>query len=87
LAGAKFHRQLPIEGYVADFICEDAKLIIEIDGGQHCESENDIMRTFVLETAGYRVLRLWNNDVMTNLDGVLERIAEMLKISGQHTKI
>jgi very-short-patch-repair endonuclease len=83
LANAKIRRQTPIAGYVADFVCEDAKLIVEVDGGQHAENERDDERTAVLEASGYRLLRFWNNDVMANLDGVLQRIVEMLEISGQ----
>jgi very-short-patch-repair endonuclease len=83
LANAKFRRQTPIAGYVADFVCEDAKLIVEVDGGQHSENARDNERTAVLEAFGYRLLRFWNNDVITNLDGVLQRIVEMLEISGQ----
>jgi very-short-patch-repair endonuclease len=83
LVNTKFRRQTPISGYIADFVCEDAKLIIEVDGGQHAESEGDAERTAILEAAGYTVLRFWNNDVLTNPDGVLLRIAEMLQITGQ----
>jgi very-short-patch-repair endonuclease len=82
LKGAKFRRQVPIEGYIADFVCEDSRLIIEIDGSQHSE-EIDAERTAHLETAGYTVIRFWNNDVMTNGGSVLEQIAEMLVLAGQ----
>jgi very-short-patch-repair endonuclease len=83
LASVKFRRQAPITGYIADFVCEDAKLIVEVDGGQHAENERDAERTAALEAAGYRLLRFWNHDVMTNMDGVLQRIVELLEISGQ----
>jgi very-short-patch-repair endonuclease len=83
LAKAKFRRQTPIVDYVADFVCEDAKLIVEVDGSQHSENARDAERTAVLEASGYKLLRFWNNDVITNLDGVLQRIVEMLEISGQ----
>jgi very-short-patch-repair endonuclease len=86
LPGAKFRRQAPIEGHVADFVCEDARLIVEIDGGQHAGNKADAVRTARLEAAGYAVLRFWNNDVMTNMDGVLEKILEMLQLSGQSTE-
>ncbi len=60
-----------------DFFCPEAKLVIELDGGQHAEqTQEDMMRTAYLENAGYRVLRFWNNEVMADTDAVLERIAE-----------
>ncbi|MGH6879560.1 endonuclease domain-containing protein [Hypericibacter sp.] len=77
LAGAKFRRQVPVGPYVADFLCISARLIVELDGGQHSETVSaDAARTRYLEEQGYRVLRFWNNDVMTNLEGVL-RIVEL----------
>ena len=77
--GCKFRRQVPIGRYIADFTCHEARLIIEIDGGQHDPSESDeIERTQVLEHQGYRVLRFWNNEVLTNLEGVYEAIAAAL---------
>ncbi|MDX2265222.1 MAG: endonuclease domain-containing protein [Hyphomicrobiales bacterium] len=83
LRGLKFRRQVPVAGYVADFLCEDLKLIVELDGGHHGErSEADAERTKVLKRAGYQVLRFWNNDVMTNIEGVLQRIVEMAEIAG-----
>ncbi len=66
-----------MEGYVADFLCLDAKLIVEIDGGQHNQSA-DAERTAALNAAGYRIVRFWNNDVLTNLTGVLETLATAL---------
>jgi very-short-patch-repair endonuclease len=75
LEGAKFRFQSPVGPYVADFLCEDAKLIIELDGGQHgIEIERDAARTKMLEAAGYRVMRFWNNDVLANTEGVLAEI-------------
>ncbi len=75
---AKWRRQQPIGNYIADFVCQQARLIIEVDGGQHCESEPDERRTAWLESIGYRVLRFWNNEVLENIDGILIRIAEAL---------
>ena len=69
-AGFKFKRQWTIGSYVVDFCCIERRLIIEIDGGQH-RVERDAARTGVLNRAGYRVIRYWNNDVLGNLDGVL----------------
>jgi very-short-patch-repair endonuclease len=79
LNGWKFKRQVPIDRYIADFCCVDARLIVELDGGQHSTStEADAKRTAVLESCGYLVLRFWNNDVMKNMDGVLEEILATL---------
>ena len=71
----KFRRQMPIKSYVVDFCCESARLIIELDGGQHAERGiEDTKRTADLEAYGYLVLRFWNNDVLSNIDGVLKTI-------------
>ena len=82
LAGWKFRRQAPVDRYVVDFLSADARLIVELDGGQHVQrSEEDAARTRVLESMGYLVFRFWNNDVLANTDGVLETILRMLKQS------
>jgi very-short-patch-repair endonuclease len=79
--GLRFTRQEPIDSYIADFVCRARKLIIELDGGQHVElAAEDARRTADLEALGYRVLRFWNNDVLTNMDGVLETIRLSLKL-------
>lgn len=75
LGGAKFRRQVPIDRYVADFLCQDSRLVVEADGGQHSE-ERDAARTAYLEAQGFRVIRFWNHDILENIDGVLDRIAE-----------
>ncbi|UWU92713.1 endonuclease domain-containing protein [Bradyrhizobium sp. CB1015] len=77
LNGASFRRQVPIENYIADFICHAAKLVIELDGGQHFSDEGeraDASRSTVLEAKGFNVLRFSNLDVITNRSGVLETI-------------
>ncbi|MEO8384349.1 MAG: endonuclease domain-containing protein [Betaproteobacteria bacterium] len=75
----RFRRQRPIGKYIVDFICLEAKLIVELDGGQHAEDvAYDQKRTAFLESLGYRVLRFWNNDVIENMDGVLQRLHENL---------
>jgi very-short-patch-repair endonuclease len=80
LNGWKFRRQFPIDRYVVDFCCAEARLIIELDGGQHAtRSQADIARTQVLSAMGYLVIRFWNNDALTNLDGVLETVASTLQ--------
>jgi very-short-patch-repair endonuclease len=76
--GAKFRRQQPIGPFIADFVCQERQLIIEADGGQHAERTADDRRTAFLESKGYRVLRFWNNEIVTNLPGVAEVIAAAL---------
>jgi very-short-patch-repair endonuclease len=85
LDGWKFKRQVPVAGYVVDFLCADARLIVELDGGQHAvRAAADNKRTEVLEAAGYLVLRFWNNDVFENIDGVLEEIVATLRPRSPH---
>ena len=80
LAGAKFRRQEPLGPYFADFCCVEAKLVIELDGGQHADrQEHDRQRTAFLKRCGYRVLRFWNAEVLEDLDAVMERIAEAVR--------
>jgi len=78
LNGAKFKRQQPIGPFIADFVCHERRLIIEADGGQHAESQTDQRRTHFLNSAGYRVLRFWNSDILGNPEGVFQIIAETL---------
>ncbi|MBW8745231.1 MAG: endonuclease domain-containing protein [Sphingomonas sp.] len=75
LGGFKFRRQTWIGAYRADFVCIEARLIVELDGSQHSDAvKYDMQRDASLAEAGYRTLRFWNNDVTGNLDGVLEII-------------
>ena len=75
LAGCKFRRQFPIDRYFADFACREAKLIVEIDGGQQTDQvEYDAERTRIIETYGWQVVRFTNHDVLTNLEGVADTI-------------
>ena len=83
LAGWKFVRQEPIGPYFADFACREARLVVEVDGSQHVESERDKVRDAFLAARGYRVLRFWNNDVLRNTDSVLETIFAAL--GGENT--
>ena len=81
LNGLKFVRQYPIGAYIVDFACREKKLVIELDGGQHNESENisyDEKRTAFLESQGYKVIRFWNNEIDKNLEGVYEKILEFI---------
>jgi very-short-patch-repair endonuclease len=70
--GVKFRRQAVIGRYVVDFVCFEKRLIIEVDGGQHCQNSKDIIRDQWLKSQGYDVMRFWNNEVLENLDGVFE---------------
>jgi very-short-patch-repair endonuclease len=73
--GLKFRRQHPFENYIVDFVCLPAKLIVEVDGGQHQDhAGQDAQRTVILEKAGFRVLRFWNNQVLAEIDSVVEAI-------------
>jgi len=73
----KFRRQHVLCGYIVDFVCLEKRLVIELDGGQHAENtEYDSARTLKLEADGFQVLRFWNNEIFSNIDGVLETIYE-----------
>jgi len=75
--GLKFRRQEQIGRFIADFVCYERSLIIEADGGQHAlEKEKDNERTAWLNTQGFTVLRFWNNEILSNPEGVLEVIAK-----------
>ena len=77
--GLKFRRQHPIGPYIVDFCCIDKKLIVEVDGSQHLENvDYDGQRTTFLERNGYRVIRFWNQEVLTEIEGVLESLAQFL---------
>jgi very-short-patch-repair endonuclease len=76
LDGLSFRRQTPIGSFIVDFVCHERRLVVEVDGGQHAESNSDIERDRWLASKGYRVLRFWNSDVLRNRNGVLETIAE-----------
>ena len=76
--GHKFKRQIPVGPYVVDFACLGRKVVIEVDGGQHSDSQSDISRDIYLRDQGFQVLRFWNNDVLKNTDAVLEVILSTL---------
>ena len=89
LQGFHFRRQVPIGPYVADFICHSAKLIIELDGGQHNEPEDiayDRRRTSWLGTQGYQVIRFWNNDVLRDAEAVHTVIRHTLGLDRPPTR-
>ena len=80
LSGYKFVREYVIGKYIADFVCREKKLIIEVDGGQHMTAEAyDQQRTKDLEAVGYLVVRVWNNEVFKNIQGVMEHILTLLE--------
>ena len=80
LAGYKFRRQYPLAGYIADFVCVPARLVIELDGGQHLDAlAYDRRRTEALQREGYRVLRFWNDDVLLRTEDVLREIFRVLE--------
>jgi very-short-patch-repair endonuclease len=78
LHGLKFRRQHPIPPYIADFYCESAKLVVEVDGSQHDEA-SDAVKTRTLEARGLRLLRFWDNDVLSNTQAVLEAIVNAIE--------
>jgi very-short-patch-repair endonuclease len=78
--GYRFRRQVPLGRFIADFVCHEAKLIVEVDGGQREPlSEQEMQRTRFLEGQGYRILRFWNNEVLHNPDAVQAVIARDLR--------
>jgi very-short-patch-repair endonuclease len=77
--GNKFVRQEPIGHYICDFVCREKFVVIEVDGGQHSESINDEVRSRNLRAQGYGVIRFWNNDVLSNIEGILTVIDEALR--------
>ena len=80
LEGYKFRRQHPIGPYIADFACLEAKLVLELDGGQHAEQQDaDRIRDEHIAERGFVVLRVWNREVHRNLSGVLENILNVLQ--------
>lgn len=79
LNGAKFTRQLPIGPYFADFACREAKLVIELDGSQHVESEHDRKRDQFMVGQGWSVLRFWNIDALVERDAVVDTVLAALE--------
>jgi very-short-patch-repair endonuclease len=86
LAGLKFRRQMPLGPFIADFYCAEARLVIEIDGATHANPDIDRDRDAWMRNNDIRVLRFWNNEVTTNLLGVLARISEVAARPGASTK-
>ena len=78
LSRYKFRRQHPIGYFIVDFACTRRALVIELDGGQQTDSMHDVHRTAWLEGHGWKVLRFWNNEVLSNTSGVIEAILQAL---------
>jgi very-short-patch-repair endonuclease len=86
--GWHFRRQAPLEGYIVDFVCYPARLVIEADGGQHNEEghrADDATRDAHLEREGFTVLRFWNGDIDQNIDGVMRTIHDALRAAELRT--
>ncbi len=77
MEGLKFRRQQPIGNYIVDFVCFENRIIIEVDGGQHADEEKkDRERDLYFQINNFMVLRFWNNEVLQNTPGVIEKIRE-----------
>lgn len=87
LEGFRFRRQHPVGPYIADFACLEAGLIIEVDGGQHMDAASDRHRHAFLQREGFHILRFWNNEVMTNLEGVRVLILRRLPDTRPHPSL
>ena len=79
LGGFRFRRQVAVGRYIADFACIEAKLIVELDGGQHQDNDYDVQRDAELKALGFTVLRFWNNQVLQETQAVLEEILRVLE--------
>jgi very-short-patch-repair endonuclease len=82
LGGLKFRRQFPICRFIVDFCCFEKQIIVELDGRQHGEKEHvekDHIRDEILRAKGYKILRIWNNEINNNLEGVAERIMQLIE--------
>lgn len=79
LAGAKFKRQEQIGDYIVDFVCFRARLIVEADGSQHADNPADFQRDDWLSAQGFRVLRFWNNDILSDSEAVATAIFHALE--------
>jgi very-short-patch-repair endonuclease len=81
LAGCKFVRQEPIGPYFADFVCRERHLVVEVDGGQHADNAADATREAIMHHRGYKTIRVWNNDILGNIEGVLEMLGAELEFA------
>lgn len=84
LCGLNFRRQHPIGNYVLDFYCPQIRLAVEVDGGQHSESQTrDERRTRILNQKGILVVRYWNNEVLGNFEGVLAHLTQNIQVRAE----
>jgi very-short-patch-repair endonuclease len=74
LMGLSFRRQMPIDGYIVDFACPSQKIIVEVDGSQHADSQRDRTRDEALTSLGWSILRFWNDDVLRDIDSVCQHV-------------
>lgn len=81
LSAYKFRRQVPFKNYILDFVCFEKRLVIEIDGSQHAESQGDAARDAALSAEGFAIARYWNNEVLQQPSAVLEDI--LAKLAGR----
>lgn len=79
-ANFKFRRQVPIGPFIADFVCFEERLVVEVDGGQHAESQYDRRRDRWFAANNFRVVRFWNNEVLANVRGVMTVLAQALQV-------
>ena len=85
IAGYRFRRQVPVAGFIADFACLEAKVIVELDGGQHAQNVGyDAQRDRLIEAQGFRILRFWDNQVFLETQAVLQEIMRALEASSPH---
>ena len=83
LEGFKFKRQVPLDGYILDFVCFEARLIIELDGSQHVENGRDLVRDRHFEALGFRTIRFWNDEVLKHCDDVCRMVLMELRNTGE----
>ena len=82
LEGFKFRRQVPLKGFILDFVCFEARLIVEVDGWQHADNHRDRLRDATFHEDGFRVLRFWNDEVIENSVLVCAAILAELRNTG-----
>ena len=88
VAGHRFRRQVPVAGFIADFACLEAKIIVELDGGQHAQNAGyDERRNRLIEAQGFRILRFWDNQVFLETQAVLQEIMRVLESRAPHPNL
>jgi very-short-patch-repair endonuclease len=84
LAGYKFRRQAPFGNFILDFVCDDRRLVVEADGGQHADSQGDRERDAFLRRNGFAVIRYWNHEILENAEGVVFDLLHRLDAPTPH---